>query len=209
MTVLKQKLKSPVNQQLLWLAEYSDGTFLAEFDFETQKQNKQYEINRAELLRFGLVGVDMPMYFETFGGNFNIAGRGIQVLYRVGDKDYPLIGRPQLYTNITSFKRGVAELDLTGGGMASNDVIGWGKQEGEVTEFAFGYNEKIVIEDIKFNFKAIVTVPFQKPVYMTFTVGADRELNGQLVILRNGVEIEVTDSPIDEEFGGEVQWAVQ
>lgn len=208
MTVFRKKVKSPVARDLMWCVEYADGTFVTEFDLETQKPNNLNTIRVTDVIRFGLVGIDAPLYFEVFGGNFNIAGRGISLMYNVDGKNYPLIGKPQMYNNFIAFKRGVSDLAL-GGARRDNEIVLWGDPSGEVTEYVFGYIARVDNGDVKFNLKAIVTVPFRKPIYMTFTVGADKELNGHLVIYRNNEPFESIEAPLDPELGGEFSWVVR
>lgn len=206
MSIFLKGVKSPVRQDLIWCAEYSDGSVMTEFDLDTQKPNNLGDIKKDSVIRFGLLGIDVPIYFETFGGNFNVAGRGITLIYREKGKDYHLIGRPIMYNRFIYFKRGIAELDLTGG--RRKKVIGWGKPEGQITEYTVGHANKFEIDGVTFDLQSTVTVPYQQPVYMTFKLGADREMDGVLVVVRNGEEIHSVKAPLDKEMGGETHWTV-
>ncbi|GAA0376611.1 hypothetical protein [Bacillus horti] len=205
--ILRQKIKSPVPQQMLWVAEYSNGTYLSEFDLQTQKPNQFNAIRRQDVIRFGLVGIDVPVYYEVFGGFFNIAGRGIQAKYVTQDgKEYFLIGHNKPYNNIIQFKRGESELNLL---QPKHDSVIWGKNAGEVVEHSFGYKANISVEDVNFEFEALCRIPYQQPVLMTFKLTADKDLNGALVILRNSTEVASIDAPLEVGIQGETSWVVK
>lgn len=191
--------KSPVNQDFVWLAEYMNGTELCEYDVLTKDENSFYSIQRENLLRFGLFGHGMKMYYEVFGGIFKIAGQMIEVIYKVGDKEYYLTGQQAMYKDIITYKNAEATINLFDGkgGMNSN-----------ITQFNFGYKTTLDIDGVQFNFKAITSIPFGNPSYMTFWLVADQELEGKLQIKKNGRVIEEIDAPLSKDVGGELNWTI-
>lgn len=205
--MLREKMKSPVPQEIIWLAEYSDGTYLSEFDFQTQQPNKFDRIRRQDVIRFGLVGIDVPVYYEVFGGFFNIAGRGIQAKYvTASEEEYYLIGHNKPYNQIIQFKRGESELNLLD---LKRDSIIWGKNAGEIVEHHFGYRVHLDVRDVRFEFEVVCTIPYQKPVFMTFKLAANKDLDGSLVILRSGVEVARIKAPLEKNVKGETSWVVK
>lgn len=48
--------RSPVAQSFIWVAEYADGSHLAEYNFDNRKANSFYHIDKTKLIRFGLIG---------------------------------------------------------------------------------------------------------------------------------------------------------
>ena len=202
--LFNRSIKSPVKQELMYLAEYADGKYQTEFDLTTQKPQSFYTVEKEKLIRFGLVGTDVPMYIETYGGYFHLAGRNIQVKYKEKDKEYYLIGHPRFYTNVHYYKTGVAVLPDSPRDL---EFVAWDKID-EVKSFHFGYEESILLDDIRFKFYAECTIPFQSPVKMKFRIKTDREMEGNLIIIRNGQEIEKIPAPLDQDYGGEIEWVV-
>jgi hypothetical protein len=195
-----QLLESPVKtQDFIWVASYYDNTFLSEFNFDDQKENSFYDIDRNKLIRFGLVGYGMNLYFEVLGGVFKIAGRMIEVVYKVNDKNYYLTGQPLImYNDIIQYKQAETTMNMLTG-KTSNNVI---------TQYNFGYKQNLNIDGINFNFKAICSVPYGKPVYMNFRLVADQDLNGILCIKKNGTYVAEISAPLQANVGGEVNWQV-
>lgn len=192
--------RSPVSQDFVWLADYTDGNHLCEFDVLTKEENSFYAIERNKLLRFGLFGHEMNLYFEVYGGMFKLAGQLIEVIYKVGEKEHYLTGQQQMYDDIITYKHADATINLFGGGGGVSSVI---------TQFNFGYKTTLDIDDINFNFKAICMIPYGKPVYMNFRLVADKELNGRLLIKKNGRVVEELDAPLAPGIGGEVNWHLE
>lgn len=46
----RQYTRSPVSQAYVWIADYYDGTYLSEFDLQTQQANSFYTINKDKLV---------------------------------------------------------------------------------------------------------------------------------------------------------------
>ena len=193
-------LDSPVPfQDFIWVAHYFDNTFLSEFDFDTKQENSFYNIDRNKLIRFGLVGCGMNLYFEVLGGVFKLAGRMIEVVYKVDNREYYLTGQPFImYNDIITYKDAEATLNMLTG-QSSNNVI---------NQYNFGYKQNLNIDGINFNFKAICCIPYGKKVYMNFRLVADRDLNGILCIKRNGICVAEINAPLTANVGGELNWEV-
>lgn len=61
-------------QNIIWVAEYNDGSILREWD-EEGKAHAFSEINRSKLKRFHLISKDSDYYYDCTTGFFNIDGR--------------------------------------------------------------------------------------------------------------------------------------
>ncbi|MGG3801272.1 hypothetical protein [Metabacillus fastidiosus] len=202
--IFRQDVKSPVAQSMMYMAEYADGSHRSEYDLQTGNNTNFNKLDKNGILRFGIVGIDVPLYLETYGGFFHIAGRNIQVKYVENDVEYYLIGQPKFYDGLLYYKTGLAELPMT----PKAEYVAWGKPEGEIVSYHFGYKDKLEIEDTMFTIHAECTVPFQEPVKLNFALYADKEMKGKFVIIRNGVEVFSDDAPLDPKTGGSVEWTV-
>jgi hypothetical protein len=190
--------KSPVSQDFIWLGEYVDGTHLAEFDLQTGEENSFYKLQKEKLLRFGLIGHNMKLIAD-YDGIFSIAGVVVEVGYRVNGKYLPLTGHPgRHYSDVITYKD--AE---------SMFVQGGGVTKPHINQFNFGYKANIKVDGINFNFKPIVKVPYNQPVYMNFWLVADQDLDGEFVILRNNREVCAIKAPLRKGVGGETNWVVK
>lgn len=201
----RDNIKSPNDQPLMYLAEYADGSFVTEFNTITGKKQPVQNLKEEGMIRFGITGMGVPAYVETYGGYFHIAGKNVQVKYVANGIEHYLIGHPRFYTNVEYFKSGSAELALS----PKAEVITWGKPEGEIDGFHFGYSENILAEGVNFTFKAICNIPFMKAVTMTFELHADVELDGELVVMYGGEERYRDSAPIDPIEGGKIEWHVK
>jgi hypothetical protein len=197
-SVFQTYSKSPVAQDFIWLGEYLDGTHLAEFNLQTGKENSFYDLKKQELIRFGLMGHGMKMYAYA-DGIFSINGVVIEIGYRVGEKWYPLTGHVRKnYRDVITYKD-AESIFVQGGGVTRP----------KINQFNFGYKAIVDLEEVTFNFKPIVKVPFNQPVHMNFWLVADKDLDGEIVILRNNREISAVHAPLKKGIGGEVNWVVK
>lgn len=196
-------LKSPVGQDFIWVAEYPDGTHLSEFDFKTGRENSFYSIDRARLFRFGIVGHGQRIYFER-DGIFNVAGRRIQVFYKVGGNTFPLSGDFRYnYNDIITFK------DAESSGLMSGVMQGNGTLSNRITKYSLGYKGGINVGGVNFSFKAILELPLNAPARISLRLVSDRALDGELIITTNGVAAFETKAPLEPNVGGELNWIIQ
>ena len=191
-------LDSPVNtNSFIWVASYADGTFLPEFSYDSLTENSFYSIDKQKLIRFGLVGYGMNMYYEVFGGVFKIAGQMIEIFYKTNEKQYFLTGQQLMYNDIIQYK--CAETSLSSNGQSSGSFI---------NQYNFGYKQNIQIDDINFNYKAICSIPYRKPVFLNIRLVSDKELNGQICIRKNGLKLYEYDAPMEANVAYELNWEV-
>lgn len=189
---------SPVKQDFIWLGEYYDGTHLSEFDLTTKKENSFYKINRSKLIRFGIIGHGYRMFFEN-DGVFNLNGAGIEVIYKVGDKEYPLTGHSGKYQDIITYKDAESSVNLTGNGGLTDTVI---------NQYNFGYKSVLEMDGITFQFKATCKIPFGQEMYMNFWLVADQMVNGIFIIKKNNRIVEQLNAPLRKGVGGEVNFGL-
>jgi hypothetical protein len=187
-------LHSPVaNQDFIWMAAYMDGTYLSEYDFDTKQKNDFYTVNKSSLIRFGLIGHGMNLYFEVYGGEYKLAGRMIEVFYkdRKTNEEFPLTGHAlSPYNNICQCKHGES---------AINRNLIQGFANGEIVQFDFGYTKNLSVNGVNFIFKTICCVPFGRNFYLNIELTADKDFEDGLIIVRkNGTQLFELDAPLEK-----------
>ncbi|QDX94768.1 hypothetical protein EEL30_22255 [Brevibacillus laterosporus] len=188
---------SPVSQrEFIWLAEYTDGTHLSEFDFNTKQENDFYSIDKKAAVRFGLIGHGHKLYYETFGGHFKLGNGQIDLVYKSGEKEYPLTGHNEFYQDLITFKRAEAEIDLLNSSGELSPVI---------TEYVFGYKHKLQFEDISFHIKVLVGLSEKSPA-LTLRLVSNRDVEGSVGIKLNGKIVSESVSNLTKEASQEFNW---
>ncbi len=189
---------SPVEQNYIWVAEYYSGG-LCEFDLETKESNSFYDIDKNKLQRFGLIGSGKKMWFECYRGTFNIEGNIYELVYRT-DKAYKLTGQDMFQRDIITYKKAVSDIDLT------NRV---GSASSKIVAYYFGYKTEFKVDDITFNFKTIICVPINQPMYIDIHLVADRDLEGELLFIKNNKIMDTYYAPLKKDVAGGMQWILR
>ena len=52
-----------INRDFIWVSEYLNGSLIYEYDKEKGIENNFYSIDKNQLLRFGLIGHGMRLYY--------------------------------------------------------------------------------------------------------------------------------------------------
>jgi hypothetical protein len=194
----KIKPYSPVDQNYIWIAEYYSGG-ISEFDLETKEGNSFYDIDKSKLQRFGLIGKGKKMWFECYRGPFNINGDVYNLAYRL-DKIYMLTGQDMFQRDIITYKKAIADIDLTKrAGSSKSRIVG----------YYFGYKTEFKIDGIKFNFKPIVCIPVGQPMYIDIHLVANRDLEGELLFIKNDEIIDTIYAPLKKDVAGGIQWRLR
>lgn len=204
MSLFMQVGSSPVAQDFIWLGEYLDGTHLSEFDLREGEENNFYRLEKERLVRFGLVGQGLKLYFET-DGIFYLGGHEVQMFYEVGGKEYRLNGTfMHNYRDVITYKDAEAFSTIVRGG-PSEGVFGT-----RILQYNFGYKAKLEYPDVTFRFQPIVKIPMTgHDVYISIKLVADKDLDGKLIIRRNGITKFEYHAPIKANVGGEINWTLQ
>lgn len=192
----------PINgQDFQFLANYYDGNYLSEFDFINNEENSFYSVKRDKLIKFGLIGNGIHLYFES-DGIFNLASKSIEISYLENGKEYSLSSRRESYNDIIYFKDAEAYANPNGS-MVRTSALG-----SSITQYNFGYKASFMDNGVSFNFKAICKIPYNQPVMLNFRLVSDRDMNGILLIKKNGKIVDEIDAPLESGIGGEIDWQV-
>lgn len=187
------------NQDFMWVADYADGSHLAEF--ENNKESSFYAINKNNLIYFGIVGCGHKMYFDVMSGTFEISGRKIELEYiDENDNIYKITGSNVLYNDILQFKEAESNFNPT-------DIYNR-KVNTNILQFNFGYKQKLNFENTNINAKIICKIPYNSPVYLEITLTSSKQLNGKLIIKRNGNIIDAINAPLHEGMKGTINWDI-
>jgi hypothetical protein len=188
---------SPVEQEYVWYSENVNGEIYSEFDFKTKKENSFYNIDKKNIVRFGLIGEGKKLYYEINSGIFKLNGKMVEIIYKTDNFEYYLTGQNDLYRDLITYKDAESIITLNKSGTSRSSII----------QFNFGYKTNLEINGAKFNFKPIVSIPRNKNfVYMNIRLTCNQNLNGKLLIKRNGVIVEEIEAPLRKNVGGELNW---
>lgn len=191
---------SPVDQDFVWLAEYHNEDHLCEYDLDTKVENPFQEIEKNELVRFGLIGHGNKLFYEVMGGVFKLNGAMYEVYYKEGDREFYLTGQNQKYNDIIQYKD--AEIFF-------NPYNPNSEQLQRITNFNFGYKTELAVFDANLNFKAIYSVPLDGSPFINFWLVSSREMSGKFVIKKNGIVVDEIPAPMEPNKGYELNWLVR
>lgn len=184
-------------RDFIWVAEYYNGELLPEFDFNTQQWNDFYKIDRKKLITFGLIGAGMRFYFDTPTGIFNLNGTRFSFSYITDKDEYPLTQQNILYNDIISYKE-----------MYANCLFN-GESACGVESYNFGYKCKFEDKGVKFSFKPIMHIPYERPAYFSMFLVADKDMKGRIVIYRDSMKFKEFECPLEDRVGGTLTWVIE
>jgi len=146
---------SPVAQEFIWVAEHRDQ-LITEYDFLTKEENKLSQIDRENLIRFGLVGRGQRFYYEVFGGTFNIIGKTYDFSLISNDVEIPLTCRQHYFSDFISYKNAETYVNL----QTLETVV-----EPHITDFVFGYKSSLTSNTLSFQFQSECVISYDNPMY--------------------------------------------
>lgn len=190
---IPQAIEIPFN----WIADYFDGSFLSEYDFQTNKENNFYSIKQNETLRFGLIGQGMKFFFENSDGSFYLNGKRVDITYEVDNEKFVLTNNFNKKDFIT-YKEAYADFNQKSGVQNSN-----------IYSINFGYKTTFTKDDLIINFQPIVSLPFDSSAFVEVKISANKTMNGQLVFISRGKEIERFSAPLEENVSGQINWTIK
>ncbi|MGM1044902.1 MAG: hypothetical protein ACQEXX_02010 [Bacillota bacterium] len=191
------------SQSFIWVADYYDNTSLLEFDPKTKQFNNFYTIDKNKLIALGLIGEGSQVYFDVANGIFNINGHRIMISYVTKTKEYPLTGRTILYNDVITYKKVDADADMfkkSDRGDRFNQTI---------TSFNVGYKKKMELEGVNISFQNILTIPFDESLYLQIKISADQDLDGEMIIRRDGLIVDSIHAPLKKDMAGIINWNIK
>ncbi|MDK8179407.1 hypothetical protein [Paenibacillus sp. UMB4589-SE434] len=199
----KRYTYSPVPQSFIWIAEYYDGTHLAEYNLTTHQSNSFYHIQRDKLIRFGLIGEGSQVYINVADGTFTLNDHRLTISYEADGVEFPLTGRTFLYNDIISYKDAVADACMLG----TNQNHGMFEQT--IVQYNMGYKKTMQLLDVNIHFQCVLGVPYQDASFLQIKITTDKDLDGKLIIRRNGFKIDTIQAPLKCGAAGTINWEIR
>lgn len=184
-----------------WGAEYLNGEFLTEFDFNTNEKNDFYSIQQHKLNRFGLFGCGLKLFYNL-DGSFNINGQTIELEYHLDGQVYNLTSSSARKDCITYKKKSIDfHPDIN-------------QQYEELISIDFGYKTLLNYDGTQFYFQPIVSIPMPTEtedgkIKIEIKMTSNYDLNGQLVVRSKGRIVNKVDCPLVRNHKTTIDWTVQ
>ncbi|MEQ6356560.1 hypothetical protein ABNX05_18210 [Lysinibacillus sp. M3] len=180
-----------------WNADYTDGTYLSEYDLQTQKKNDFYKIKRENVVRFGVFGQNMKFFFEI-DGSFNLAGKRYEIEYHLENGEVLPLTRNFFKKDLITYKQAFTDL---------NGIEG--VQRSDVASINFGYKTNFVKDELNMFFQPIVVLPVGQAPFIEVKITTSTDLNGHLVFKNRGVEVERFEAPLKAHNSGQINWNIK
>jgi hypothetical protein len=193
--------KSPVKQDFIWLGSYYDGSYLSEFDFNTQKPNSFYSLKQAELMKFGLIGHGMKLFFDSLG-TFTLNGRVIDFTFLASNAVYELTGKNKKSLEplkIITYKDAHSSINASQVGEVKNSI----------DAYSFGYETKIRQDDTSIGLKVVGTLPYKEPMHLKIKITSNKSIQGSFNILYDQNLFFAIRAIVDKQSYGELTWIVR
>ncbi|MEK4025529.1 hypothetical protein [Sporosarcina sp. FSL W7-1283] len=191
------KAPQAINIPFNWVADYFDGSYLSEYDFQSHKPNNFYTVKQDFTLRFGLIGQGMKMYFDNTDGSFHLNGRKVDIVYEFEGKQYVLTCNNEKKDFIT-YKQAFTEYNNREGRQRSN-----------IESINFGYKTVYKKDDIEMFFQPVVSLPFDSKAFIEIKLTSNKEMNGELVFISRRKEIERFKAPLQVNTSGNMKWTIK
>ncbi len=192
--------QSNVKQDIIWVAEYLNGTSLYEFIpvNNAVEENSFYDIDASNLSKFGLVGCNHNFWFDVGTGVLYVNDQPIEIKYN----NWCITNDGTRYEDIITYKD--AEFDVVLLGAGGNN------SSSRISNYHVGYKKSIFVQGTAVHYKLIFDIPTDgKPVTLDISISADKDLNGNLCISRQGVSLAEFEAPIRANTTGNLKWVVK
>lgn len=179
-----------------WGADYNDNTYITEFDLNTKEKNDFYSIEQNKIVRFGLFGCGMKMFYDRDGG-ININGKRIDIEYHTDNEIFLLTCQDSQKDCIT-YKQAYIKPDR------SKSV-----QDTKIESINFGYKTLLNINETQFYFQPIVSIPMEGVAEIDIKLTSNKNLDGKLVFRGDKGIIDIFEAPLQINHAGTMRWTIQ
>lgn len=189
-----QAISIPFN----WNADYANGKNYAEYDLLTHKKNDFYLIQKNQVIRFGLFGQGMKLFFEMSDGSFNLNGKRVEIEYHSENGEIFHLTTNFTNKDLITYKEAYADY---------NNIQG--TQQSSLKAINFGYKTTYRKDDIQLFFQPIVALPFNESAFIEVKLTSNKDLNGYLVFKSRGLEVERFYAPLEANRAGQLNWTIK
>lgn len=187
---------NPYNEKDLngfkWVAEYLNGQIIDE------NNSNGFDIDRINLINFGLVGCGLNLYYNTATGIFDLLGKKYEFIFKTKDVEYNLTNRFLLYNDCICYHKYYADI---------NGSMSYGSSE--ICGYSFGYKTKIECENINFYFQTLLTINQNEPFKFQFKLVSSKEIEGEFIIKCNERYSHKVDLQLEKDLKNEFEWVVR
>lgn len=181
-----------------WNADYNDGSSYSEYDLETGKKNDYYSIEQSKVLRFGLFGQNMKLFFEMVDGSFNINGRRVEIEFHSKDGEVHYL---------TSNFKGKDLITYKDASVKYNNIEGL--QQSIVDSINFGYKTIYSKDELELFFQPIINLPSNDNAFISVKMTPNKNIEGHLVFKTRGVEIERVETSLEANNSYQINWNIK
>ncbi|MEC1179199.1 hypothetical protein P9B03_11950 [Metasolibacillus meyeri] len=189
-----QAISLPFN----WAADYANGKNYTEYDLLTHKKNDFYLIQKNQVIRFGLFGQGMKLFFEMADGLFNLNGKRVEIEYHADHGEVYYLTTNFKNKDLITYKEAYADY---------NNVQGI--QHSNLKAINFGYKTIYSRDDIQLFFQPIVSLPFNESAFIEVKLTSNKDLNGYLVFKSRGLEVERFYALLKANKAGQINWTIK
>lgn len=189
-------------QDFIWLAEYLDGSYIAEF---TQRGTKNdfYSIKKKFLNKFSLIGHGNKLGFDIDSGTITLNGNILNLQYVNDGVTYELTGTRRYgdYEDIITYKDAYADSIKMNGNFTSSFI----------TQYNLGFKKKFTFEDgTNINLQVLIKIPHDNIPHIETRIVSDKDMmNGKLLINRVGSISEELKAPLKSGYAGICKYVIK
>lgn len=189
--------QQPFSLPLNWNADYVDGSNYSEYSKDGEK-NDFYLIKQNQVIRFGLFGSGIKMFFEMSDGSFNINGKRVEVEYHKTNGEILYLTTNFNKKDLITYKEAYTDY--------SNKQ---GVQKSNISSINFGYKTTYKHGDNDIFFQPIVSAPVNNSMFLEVKMTSSEDLDGFLVFKTKGVEIERFPASLEKNKAGQINWTIK
>lgn len=194
--------------KMIWVAEYKDGSCLFQRDLNKNTKNSFYSIEKEELSKFGLIGMGYNCYFDTFGGNYYINDRKINIRIITENNIHFLTEQNLIYNDIITFIDASAPIDFSAAIDQESEENISKFTDSRIDAYNVGYKTKITSYGYNFNLQTLVKFPETDTPFMNISLNTNKDLKGNLIVMVDNSLSLNTEIELKANHGGELNWTL-
>lgn len=192
--------------EMIWVAEYKDGTCLFQRDLNKNTKNSFYSIEKDNLNKFGLIGKGYNCHFNVFGGTYIINERKINIRIITENNIHFLTEQNLIYNDIITYIDASAPIDFSAAINQESEKNSIKTANSRIDAYNVGYKTKITSYGYNFNLQTLVKFPETDTPFMNISLNTDKDLKGNLIIMVDNSLSLNEEIELKANHGGELNW---